>query len=223
MKFRSTVTNIYHTIEDLFLNGLFFLLPIAITVSLFNFCFNLLKKWFDPLKNLTEHDNSIISKIISQIPHFEIVLVILFIFLIGIISKTFLVKPFVHFLEHVLDQIPFIRSIYFGVKKLVSAFSGQDALSFKEVVVLEFPKAGVFSIGFLTNETATEMRPQETTRFFNVFVPHTPNPTTGFFLMVPEHAISKTVLTRQEAMALIMSGGILQPERFIKTEEKPLC
>lgn len=223
MNLRSLITKAYHTIEELFLNGLFFLLPIAITVSLFNFCFSMLKKWFDPLKHFAETHNNIIAQIISKIPHFEIILVILFIFIIGLISKTFLIKPFVHFFEHVLDQIPFIRSIYFGVKKLVSAFSGQDTLSFKEVVILEFPKAGVFSIGFLTNETATEMSPQTNTQFFNVFVPHTPNPTTGFFLMVPQNAIHRTILTRQEAMALIMSGGILQPERFIKTEEKPIC
>lgn len=203
---------IFKKAKNLFLNGLLFLLPIAITFSLFSFCWNLIVSWLVPLRKLN-------IPILEMIPHYEIVLVIAFIFMVGIFIKIFVLKSFIKFIEDIFAQIPLIRTVYFGAKQLIHAFSGQDKGSFKEVVFVEFPRHGVYSVGFLTSQVPEELAPDNTIAYFNIYIPTTPNPTTGYFVMVPANQIKHTDLTRQEAMGLIISGGILQPPRYQKQEE----
>ena len=113
-----------------------------------------------------------------------------------------------------LEQIPFVRPLYTGVKQLVSAFSPSDTLTFQQVVLIEFPQKGMFSVGFQTSEIAPEIAPDKQDTYYNVFIPTTPNPTTGFFVMAKRKDFKPVNLTTQEAMALIMSGGIVQPKRY---------
>lgn len=196
-------------IKSLFINGLIFLLPITITFALFSFFFNLIKSWLIPLRKLD-------IPVLEAIPHHEILLIIGFIFLVGALLRFFILKPLVQFIEDILSRIPLIRVVYSGVKQLVHAFTSHDQLSFKKVVVIEFPIKGAYSIGFLTSQVPHQISPKTDEVFVNIYIPTTPNPTTGFFVMVPEGEYTETDLTRQEATALIISGGILQPERYIK-------
>jgi uncharacterized membrane protein len=202
------------SLKQIFLNGLFFLLPIAIAFSLFNFLFNLVTSWLDPIRQLN-------LPYISRIPYYEFILVTLFIVFIGLKIKTFVFKPFVNFLEEIFKRIPLFGTVYFGAKQLIHALTSQDKLSFKSVVFIEFPRKNIYSIGFLTSEVPHEMSPNKDERYFNVYIPTTPNPTTGFFIIAPKDQIIETGLTRQEAMSLIISGGIIQPERY--TQGKTCC
>jgi uncharacterized membrane protein len=99
----------------------------------------------------------------------------------------------------------------------VNALSAQDGFTFKHVVLVEFPRVGIYSLGFVMSEFPEQISPKsidKKKRFFSVYIPTTPNPTTGFFVICPEDQFKIVDLTKQEAMALIVSGGILQPERF---------
>lgn len=127
-----------------------------------------------------------------------------------------LLNPLIHALERLVFKTPLVSPIYSGIKQLVHAFSTQDHISFKRVVYIEFPRQGVYSIGFLTSEVPVALSPSATVRFFNVFIPTTPNPTSGFLVMFPENTLITSDLTRQEAMSLIISGGIIQPDRFLQ-------
>lgn len=98
----------------------------------------------------------------------------------------------------------------------VQAFSIQDKITFKQVVLVEFPRPGIHSVGFLTSELAPELTLNNPQKCYGVFIPTTPNPTSGFFVVVPESDMHIVDLTRQEAMAMIISGGIIQPERLNK-------
>lgn len=212
MKQKDTLLSRFtQSITTLFFTGIIVLLPITLTVALLSFSFRILIKWLEPLKKLT--DFSIVSGIF---PHPEIVLAIVIILVAGIIYNVFLIRTVIHALENLVIQIPIIRPVYSGFKQLVRAFSLQDKLTFKQVVIVEFPRKDILSIGFLTSEfdrgLLTKKGSIAEKKFYNVFIPTTPNPTTGFFIIVPEEQLISTNVTRQEAMAMIISGGIIQPE-----------
>ncbi|MCX5921965.1 MAG: DUF502 domain-containing protein [Candidatus Dependentiae bacterium] len=210
---RTGIQVVLYTIWSLFLNGLFAILPLTLTVALFKFSLGLLKKWLDPINSAIE------QTCLGHIPHSEILLVIFFIFLVGAILKIFILRRVVHGFEELIFRIPLIRPVYSGIKQLVSAFNLQeDKAAFKQVVLIEFPRKGLYSIGFLTGELPAELAPAPG-RYFNIFVPTTPNPTTGYYIIIPEEQIMQIDLTRHEAMALVISGGIILPDQF-KKEEK---
>lgn len=198
-----------HVFWSTFLNGLFTLLPLTLTIALFTFSFRLVKSWLAPVQNVLEHTP------LKHIPHSEIILIVAFVLLIGTILRVFILRSVIHALEDVIIRIPLIRPVYSGIKQLVQAFTfKEDKASFKQVVCIEFPRKGMYSIGFLTGEMPTDLTPTPSERFFNIFVPTTPNPTTGYFIIVSEKDVTPINLTRQEAMALIISGGIILPEQY---------
>lgn len=209
MKKKSLFYKVYDYLWSLFLNGLLLLLPIAITLSIFSLTFKLIKKWLAPLRQLP-------IPFVQIIPHGEIFLVLGVILGAGLLVRSFLLKSLMSMVENVLSSIPVIEPVFTGVKQLVHAFSPQDHDTFKKVVFVEFPRKGMYSIGFLTSELYQDVFPNTQEPLFNIFVPTTPNPTTGFFVTVPANDFIITELTNQEAMALIISGGIIQPERFKK-------
>lgn len=196
-----------HHLWSFFLSGLLALLPMTLTMALLTFSYKLLKTWFAPIYHLEPASW-------QKIPNSEIFLVLLIIIGTGAVIKLFVLEPLIHYIEGIFFKIPLMRPIYGGIKQLVQAFTVQDKLTFKKVVFIEFPRIGSYSIGFLTSELPIEVSPNPKKRFFNVFIPTTPNPTSGYLVQVPESDITIVDMTRQEAMSLIISGGIIQPERF---------
>lgn len=206
---KQSLQSLFHTIRSVFLSGLFTILPITLTIALFNVSFRLLKNWVEPINRLH-------IPFINAIPHADVVLVICLIFFVGIILHFFVIKSFIHALESILFRLPLVRSVYSGFKQLVFAFDPHNKVSFKKVVLVQFPRAGMYSVGFLTGEFSETLSPEKEKELHTVFVPTTPNPTTGFFVILPKEEIQIIDLTQQEAMTLIISGGIIQPKRFVK-------
>jgi uncharacterized membrane protein len=206
----SIFKRIAQSIWSLFLNGLFTLLPLAFTITLFNFTFRIILRWLTPLHDYVK------PTVLGKIPYSEILLLFLFILFIGFILKFFILQRIIHLIERLIFKIPLVRPVYSGMKQLVQAFSIQEKHTFKQVVMVEFPRLDMYSIGFLTSEISSAVAPHEHERYFSIFIPTTPNPTTGFFIIVSEKHIRNTNLSRQEAMTMIISGGIIQPDRFIK-------
>ncbi len=197
-------------IKSIFLNGFFTLIPITVTLLLFKTTFKIVSGWIHPLHKIQ-------PACLQNIPYSEFILVILFIFLTGIILKFFILKRFIHFIEEsIFAKIPLLRSLYSGIKRLVNALTQKDQSSFQKVVLVEFPNSGTYSVGFLTGEVPQYLAPTKDKIYYNIFVPHTPNPTSGFFVLVEKDRFRETDLSRQEAMALIISGGIIKPDRFNK-------
>lgn len=190
----------------LLLSGFFTILPIIITVGLITISLRVITRWITPLHRF-------LPTAISHIPYIEFVLIIAGLLLLGIIMRIFIFRSIIHAFEHLFSKIPLIRPVYLGIKQLVQAFSLQDKISFKKVVLIEFPRKEVYSIGFLTSELPQELAPSNE-KFVNIFLPTTPNPTSGYFIIIPEKDIKIINITRQAAMAMIISGGIIQPEQF---------
>lgn len=197
--------------KSLFISGLLTLLPLALTIVLFRFLFHTVKSWLSPIYQLLPDG-------LRAIPLSEFIVVIIAILAIGAILKGFLLKQCVESVEKIFKQVPLVRQVYFGLKQLMNAFGPKDASHFQKVILIEFPHPGTYSLAFLTNQIPSPL-PHQTTDvqsvdYLNVFLPHTPNPTSGFFLLVPSHKCIPTDLSRQEAMAMIISGGIIQPDRW---------
>ena len=147
------------------------------------------------------------------IPHSEIFLVVIAIFVTGLIMQLFIATHIVHTIENsIFNRIPLLRQIYFSIKQLTHALNPSDQITFKYVVHVPFSSPGTYALGFLTNYIHPHLAPHRDIPYVSVFVPTTPNPTTGFYLVVPEKDCRILDITRQEAMTMIISGGILQPE-----------
>jgi len=204
-------TRLYHWLHEawsLFLNGLLTILPLTLTIAVFKFSFRMLLSWLEPIKRFE-------PEFIKVIPYSEVILVVLLILLLGLLLRTLIVVPIIHYFESVILKIPLVKPVYSGIKQIIKAYSFHEE-GFKQIVMVEFPRVGMYSIGFVTSELPLALAPQKDKKYFNVFVPTTPNPTTGFLLIVPEDQIINVDINRQEAMAMIISGGIIQPDRFTR-------
>lgn len=138
-------------------------------------------------------------------------IVVLFITALGIISQFFLGKMLISYFESLMRRIPVVGTIYKTVKQIVDTFSKQKKAVFQKVVLVEFPREGLYSVGFMTGEAKGEIQ-SKTGNLINLFVPTTPNPTSGFLVMVEESKIIYLDMSVGEAMKLIISGGAVAPE-----------
>lgn len=207
MKKQTAIKNISDFVVSVFLNGLFALLPLAITIGLITFVLQLITRWLTPFKLFIQNYLGI------TFPYVELILFIVIIFFAGTILKVFLLRTIAHSLENMISQIPIVRPVYTGIKQLIHALNFKDETSFKKVVLIEFPRKGTYSLGFITSELSPALMPVKKDRHYNVFIPTTPNPTSGFFIIAAEGELEVVDITRQEAMTMIISGGIIQPKR----------
>lgn len=216
---KSSFRKVLDTLWTLFLSGLLTLLPIAITIGVFNFTLKVIKNWLQPIyeKGWLKSIHALEPAFLHDIHFSELLLVIAIIILVGLVLRVFILRSLLQGIESILNKVPLVRTVYSGIKQLVDAFNPHDKVSFKQVVLIEFPRKGIYSVGFMTSELSVGgvLTTQDNNTYMSVFVPTTPNPTTGYFFIVSKDQIFPTDLSRQEAMALIISGGIIQPERFM--------
>ncbi len=213
---QTSLETLGHFIKSALINGTLTILPFTLTIGLFMVSFNIIIAWLRPVQSLLEHPIRFLASIPYKNIANQLFLLILGIVIFGIIIKTLLLKRFIGRLEKLLFKIPLIRPVYSGIKQLIHAFSVQDKITFKKVVLVEFPRKGLYSLGFLTSELPLEISPNSQEKFYNMFNPTTPNPSSGYFVMLSENSFKTVDLTRQEAMAMIISGGIIQPDRLTK-------
>jgi uncharacterized membrane protein len=200
----NTLRSFFSFLGSIFLTGLLSLLPLTLTITLISFSIKTIKSWLNPLYLLE-------PSWLQAIPFSEFILAIILIFIVGIILHFLLLQPLFHFIESAINKIPLVRPIYTGFKQLTQAFNSNDQASFKQVVMIEFPRQGFYSLGFVTSEVSPTLAPSTSQKYFCVFVPTTPMPTNGYFLIIAQENLRPVDISRQEAMTLIISGGIIQP------------
>ena len=129
----------------------------------------------------------------------------------GVFATNVIGRKLVRFFENLLTRVPFISKVYFTIKQIRDAFIGQEHTLFNSVALVEFPRAGLYSVGFVTSEAGGEVQDRTKERVVCVFVPTTPNPTSGFLVFVPQEKLIALSMTVEEAMKLVISGGALVP------------
>ncbi len=143
---------------------------------------------------------------------FSLLVIFIGIILLGIIARHFLGGEFVRAWERLLGRVPVARSIYGAVKQLAEAIFQSSAQSrFRRVVLIEYPRKGIFAIAFTTGPAAAILARSVPPRSINCFVPTTPNPTSGFYLLIPEDEIIDVDLSVEDAFKLVMSAGLVAP------------
>lgn len=135
---------------------------------------------------------------------------LLVVLLVGAIARNIVGRKFVGFGEAIIARIPFARTIYTATKQVIETiFIGKGIKDIKRVAMLEFPRKGVYSIGFITGSLESGVHQNQSGRkLINVFVPTSPNPTTGYYIMIPEEDVKELPITIEDAFKIIMSGGL---------------
>jgi uncharacterized membrane protein len=141
-----------------------------------------------------------------------LLLAVLLIGLVGLLARNYFGNRIIQWVDSALLRVPLLNKIYGATKQVNDAFSSSNKTAFRTVVLVEFPRAGVYSIGFITSEPDLEIQSKLEAKVVCVFVPATPNPTSGFLLMVPEDKVTKLEMSVADGIKYIISLGSIMPE-----------
>ncbi len=186
-------------LRNYFITGVVVLIPIGFTLYLSKFLISLSSKIIP--QNINPN-----SYLPYSIPGIEIIISILFITIVGGLSLSFFGKKILKLIDDLFKRIPLLRTIYTAISQMTETFSNKDSGK-KSVVLIEYPRKGVWAVGFATKENTGEMAVKTKQKLINVFVPTTPNPTSGFLLMFPIDEVIYLNMTFEEASKFIVSAG----------------
>ena len=189
-----------------FLRGIGVIIPLGLTY------------WF--FQALLNGVDGILSPLLERwigfpIPGLGFLSMLVIIMLVGLLARNLVGRLFFAWFENLLKTIPFVRSVYGGIKDLVNAFNiGGTSKTFRQVVMIEYPRKGLYCIGFVTNEMVFTGPGGERIEFLNLYIPNPPNPTSGFLALVPRGEAIPLSLSIEDGLKLVLSGGIVVPSRL---------
>ncbi|HLP03067.1 MAG TPA: DUF502 domain-containing protein [Opitutaceae bacterium] len=199
-------------IRAAFFTGLMLLAPLAVTLIVFVWLVSQVGGTFSsyfffwvPADWLGNPRLSLVWDILST------AMVVVFITTLGFVSRWVLGRYFGEFAERFIQGIPGIGAFYNAVRQIVQTFGAENRAAFSKVVLIEFPRAGSYAIGFLTNNSGGEASERTGRDLVSVFVPTTPNPTSGFLLLVPRDEVRELAMSVRDGMKFIISGGAVLP------------
>jgi len=187
-------------LRNYFITGVVVLIPIGFTLYLTKFIIGI-------SSNIIPQNINPNNYLPYAIPGIEILISVLFITIVGGLSLSFLGKRILKFIDDLFKRIPVLRTIYSAIVQMTETFSNKDENDKKSVVLVEYPRKGVWAVGFATKENKGEMAEKTNKKLINVFVPTTPNPTSGFLLMFPLDEVIHLNMTFEEASKFIVSAG----------------
>ncbi len=209
-------------LRDRFVRGLLLVLPLLVTVWLLRILFGIVHDNVTPLVFAFLRAIGLgglegwHAKV--TVPLIGILLTLLVIYLIGLLGANLVGRRVVHAVESWILRIPLVKSVYGGARQLLDAFNATKAGGFSRVVLIEYPRSGVYTVGFVTGE-----RPKEGGASDEVFVflPTTPNPTSGWLALVPKEQVIDLDVSVEDGVKLIVSGGIVVPPSFSAKDVRP--
>jgi uncharacterized membrane protein len=188
-----------------FITGILILTPVTIIIWLCIFLINIL----GGVRNILPDSISDSSNYFIRASSSVLVLLLIFIFIVaaGWLSRKIIGKQLLSFMEETIAKIPILRTAYKAIKQLIDVFSGKNQ-QFQAVCIIEFPRKGLHSYGFITGETTFEGK-----KHYHVFVPTTPNPTSGFTVLAEQSEVTRVNITVEEAFKIIISMGVLSTNK----------
>ncbi len=198
-------------LRNSFLAGIAVILPLIVTVFFLRVLINLFNATlFEPAMK--------VFNMYFEIPYSEyiangivVIAVLGLIVMIGVATRIFLLNKIFSVGEKIVYRLPLVNKIYLATKEISNAFLGQRRGIFLRVVLVEYPRKGIYAIGFITSESIGEIQQKTNEEVVNVFVPTTPNPTSGFLLLVPKKETIALGMSVEEGMKLVVSGGAVSP------------
>ncbi len=200
-------------LRNYFFAGLLVTAPISITLYaalaildfIDNFISGLIPAPYNPLTYLP-----------VSVPGFGITILITVITLIGFLTANFLGRIFISWGERVVDRMPVVRSMYSALKQIFETVLSDKTQSFREVVLLEYPRRDMWTLGFVIGKTYGEVQEKTKAEMLNIYIPTTPNPTSGYLVFLERKEIRTLDMTVEDALKMIISGGIVTPEYIEK-------
>jgi len=190
-------------LRNYFFTGVIVLVPIGFTLYLSKFLINFSTKLVPSGLNPNTY-------LPYAIPGVEIILTVIFITIVGGLSLSFLGKKFLQIIDDLFKRIPILRTIYSAIGQMTDSFRNLEGNK-KSVVLVEYPRKGSWAVGFATKENTGEIKSKTKINLINVFIPTTPNPTSGFLLMIPKEDLIYLDMTFEEASKFIVSAGTSVP------------
>jgi uncharacterized membrane protein len=191
-------------LRNYFVTGLFIILPLTVTLVFLWWAFYNLD-WI--LGNLFQKYLKI------EIPGLGLVTLLILITLIGVVAQNYIGKQLIRFSEIIVNKIPILRAIYNTTKQFTEGLTHADKSAFRHVVLIEYPRPGVYSPGFLTGNSPPEACLKTGQKLLSVFVPMVPNPMGGFLIFVPESQIIFLEMSVEDGIKLFITAGVIKPEQ----------
>ena len=193
------MNSITQSIRSKLFAGLATLLPLYLTYVVIKFLFESLEKMSGP----------ILKQFGLDIPGLGIILTVVLIYVLGLIVTNFLGKKIFNIGESIVKRVPIVNMIYTTLKQITDTFTKGTTDAFEGVVYIQYPRKGLWTMAFISGESKSK----DDIPYYHLFVPTTPNPTSGFFLMIPQADAIPTGMTVEEGLKTIISGGLLAPDR----------
>lgn len=194
-------------LRNCFISGLLVWLPVVVTVVVIKFLVDMLSKSLLLLPGEFQPD----VLFGFHVPGIGVVLTLVVILTTGILAANIIGSRLVEYGDKLMARIPLVRSIYTGVKQVTQTLFTPGGQSFRKVLLVEFPKEGVWTIGFQTGEVNQEIQGKMNEPMVSYFVPTTPNPTSGFLMMAPRSKVVELNMSVDQALKLVISLGVVQP------------
>lgn len=194
-------------IKGYFITGLLIVVPLYLTIYVLTLIVRFMDNIFFILPEALQPD----TYLAYHIPGLGIFFTLAGVFIVGVLTTNFLGKKILDFAEGFMARVPVVRIVYNSTKQLMETFFKKENEGFRKVVLIEFPKAGVYSVGFLTGKVRGELKDKTDENNVSIFLPCTPNPTTGYYIVAPEKDVIYLDMKVEDAFKLIMTGGLVVP------------
>jgi uncharacterized membrane protein len=199
-----------------FLTGLLVLIPISLCIYILKSVISL-ADWFLRFLPVRYNPETYLP---FHIPGLGFILGVAVIFLVGLVTANFVGKKVVDGIGYLFARIPLVRTIYTGAKEVVQTFIHDRPAQFRQVVLIEYPRKGIYCIGFVTGSPGAVLASKLRGDFLNIFVPTTPNPTSGFYILVSREEVIPLNISIEDAFKLIMSAGMSISANQIELREE---
>jgi len=203
-------------LKQIFLTGLAVTVPIGLTLYILFFLIDIM----DSLLKIIParyHPDTLLG---IHIPGLGTIATVILIFICGLITASYVGNKIVQSGEDLLYRIPFVRNIYQAIKRFSDTMVMDRRSSFKRVVLVEFPRKGIYTIGFVTGKPDLEFRKEPGQNYVSVFLPTTPNPTSGYLIILPEGELLEVHMSVEEALTYIISVGIVTPSELTRRKDR---
>lgn len=203
-----------HSIKSYLIAGLLVWLPVWVTLLVIKFMVDVLDNILSLLPKAYQPEHLLGF----YVPGFGLLMTLLIVFFTGMLVTNFLGRKLINLWEAIVDRIPFVRSIYNAVKQVAHTVFAKDGQSFRKVFLVEYPRKGLWSIAFQTGGVVPEIEEHVKDEMITIFIPTTPNPTSGFLMMVSKNEAIELKMSVDQALKLVISLGVAQPHRVIEKD-----
>ncbi len=204
-------------LRNYFITGIIVVAPVSLTIYLVLLIINLIDNKILPLFPARYNPETYLP---FAVPGIGVIVFVLALTLIGWLTTSLIGRTVVRLGENLLNRMPVIRSVYSALKQIIETVFSQNSRAFRDVVLISYPREGCWAIGFATGTTKGEVQDAIKDEVVNVFLPTTPNPTSGYLLFLPRKDVIFLKMTVEQGIKLVISGGVVTPD-VVRESAKP--